>query len=713
MKTLEQKIADSATRLFDESYKKLCVDNDRVFALLLALQWVAAVVVALLVSPRTWIGEQDLVNVHVYAAIILGGLLSVVPVYINWKTPGAVLNRYINVIAQGLYSALFIHLSGGRIETHFHVFGSLAFFAFYRDIPVLLTGTVIVAVDHLIRGIWFPASAFGIFTTAEWRWLEHAGWVVFEDFFLGYSCIRGISEMKIVARKTAEVMAQHEIAENLVEQRTAELRAERNELQKKNETISTIYENVQSGFLLIDGRGVVQEGFTESIATLLNPDVRAGMGITSALALNERQGDHFLLLVEQIFEDIFPEHVSLAQLPAKYQIGNKTIRLESSVVRDADEKVRAILFTISDISDLERTERENQINKSLVTILQQKGAFTHFLAESRTLIEDCHRALKAGDQKRLRFQLHTMKGNASLFGMDSLAEMIHQIEDESEIKANHVESVENHLKAFVNSHGGVLGVDYENLDEDYFTVTRTQLGTLGRQLNLTSEQKAAKHVVSRWIVDLKRKPAKELVSPITKAGAIIAERLGKRVSFDVVNGDCMLDADYLRPVIQTLSHLVRNAVDHGVEGPEMRGAKSETATVRVECGLQSDNWFIKITDDGRGINVDSLTTKALDMKYLTSDDAAKMSYDEKLQLIFRDGLSTASSISYLSGRGVGMSAVAEAVAALSGSIKVSSEANQGTEFYISIPLDPREALRDFEDAAGEGAYTNGMSSAAA
>lgn len=710
MKTLEQKIADNAKGLFEDSYKKLCIDNDRVFAWLLGLQWIAAIVVALVVSPRTWIGQTDQVNVHVFAGIFLGGLLSIVPVYINWKSPGNVVNRYVNVIAQGLYSALFIHLSGGRIETHFHVFGSLAFFAFYRDIPVLLTGTLIVAVDHLIRGIWFPASAFGIFTTAEWRWLEHAAWVVFEDFFLGYACIRGIAEMKIVARKTAEVMAQHEMAENLVEQRTGELKAERNELQKKNETISTIYSNVQSGFLLIDSSGVVQDGFTDSIAKLLSPQVRPGTRLTSALGLSERQSDHFLLLVEQIFEDIFPEHVSLAQLPTKYSVGGKTIRLESSVVRNSEDKVRAILFTISDISDLERTERENQVNKALVTILQQKGAFTHFLSETKMLLDDCRRALKAGDQKRLRFQLHTIKGNATLFGMDNLAELIHQIEDESEIKGEHIDSAETNIKAFVNSHSGVLGLDYGKLEEDYFTVTRTQLGSLGRQLNTTSEPKTAKSVVSRWIVDLKRKPAKELVSPISKAGSIIASRIGKQVNFEVVNGDCMLDADYLRPVIQTLSHLVRNAVDHGVESADQRGSKGETATVRIECGLNDGNWFIKISDDGRGVNVDSLVKKAIDLKYLSAEDAAKLSHQEKLALIFRDGLSTAASITYLSGRGVGMSAVAEAVAALSGAINVSSEMHKGTEFTITIPLDPHESMRDFD---GPGMNGNEKSAASA
>ncbi|MBC7537711.1 MAG: GHKL domain-containing protein [Bacteriovorax sp.] len=217
---IQLKISQNSKKLFFDSYKQLCIDNDRVFAVLLGLQWIAAIVVAVVISPKTWIGAQDLVNVHIYAAAIIGGLLSIFPIYLIWKNPGAEINRYANVIAQGLYSALFIHLSGGRIETHFHVFGSLAFFAFYRDIKVLLVGSIIVTVDHLIRGIWFPQSAFGVLAQADWKWVEHAAWVMFEDFFLGYTCIRGIKEMKLVAQKTAEVMMQHEHAEEIIKKRT-------------------------------------------------------------------------------------------------------------------------------------------------------------------------------------------------------------------------------------------------------------------------------------------------------------------------------------------------------------------------------------------------------------------------------------------------------------------------------------------------------------
>src|SRR5258708_27091531 len=100
----------------------------------------------------------------------------------DWRKFPKMLNlRYTIAVAEMLSGALLIHLTGGRIETHFHVFGSLAFLSFYRDWRVLLVASVVVALDHVIRGWFWPESVYGITTGAEWRWLEHAGWVVFID----------------------------------------------------------------------------------------------------------------------------------------------------------------------------------------------------------------------------------------------------------------------------------------------------------------------------------------------------------------------------------------------------------------------------------------------------------------------------------------------------------------------------------------------------
>src|SRR5205814_10316677 len=153
-------------------------------AFLMGVQWVFGIVAALIISPRTWAGMGSQVHPHVWAAVILGGILSTPPILLAVFLPGRALTRYVISIAQMLWSALLIHLTGGRIETHFHVFGSLAFLAFYRDWKVLVPATVVVAADHLVRQLYWPESVYGVSSPEWWRFLEHAGWVIFADIFL-------------------------------------------------------------------------------------------------------------------------------------------------------------------------------------------------------------------------------------------------------------------------------------------------------------------------------------------------------------------------------------------------------------------------------------------------------------------------------------------------------------------------------------------------
>lgn len=179
--------------------------TDRLFGSLMVVQWAFAILIAFTISPRTWAGNQSSTHVHVYAALLVGGLLTIVPAWLAFRRPGAVLTRHLLAAAQLLMSALLIHLTGGRIETHFHIFGSLAFLAFYRDWRVLITATVVVAAEHLVRGLWFPLSIFGVATGSLWRVLEHAGYVIFEDVILLLACARGVRELRDLARKQAEL----------------------------------------------------------------------------------------------------------------------------------------------------------------------------------------------------------------------------------------------------------------------------------------------------------------------------------------------------------------------------------------------------------------------------------------------------------------------------------------------------------------------------
>jgi signal transduction histidine kinase len=239
------------------------------FAWLMVCQWLAGIGAALWISPRTWIGTTSQVHVHVWAAILLGGAISSLPVFLAFKRPGYAFTRHTIAVAQMLTSALLIHLTGGRIETHFHVFGSLAFLAFYRDWRVLISATVVVAVDHFLRGVFLPQSVFGVLTPSSWRWLEHAGWVIFEDVFLLISIQQGLRDMRQVAERQARLEAVNESIEQRVRERTHDLQRE---IQERIET-QTKLEETHLQLLQVSrqaGMAEVATGVLHNVGNVLN-----------------------------------------------------------------------------------------------------------------------------------------------------------------------------------------------------------------------------------------------------------------------------------------------------------------------------------------------------------------------------------------------------------------------------------------------------------
>lgn len=219
VESVNESVNERADAVFRGHQQALYRKTDRMFAYLMMVQWLAAIVFALLVGPFTWVGARSQVHVHVWAAVILGGIISVVPAGIALRFPGEVATRHIIAVAQMLMGALLIHLTGGRIETHFHIFGSLAMLAFYRDWRVLVPATMVVALDHMVRGHFWPQSVYGVLIVSEWRWVEHAAWVVFEDIFLVIACVRGTRELREIAERTAVLEeANRDSARHAIEQ---------------------------------------------------------------------------------------------------------------------------------------------------------------------------------------------------------------------------------------------------------------------------------------------------------------------------------------------------------------------------------------------------------------------------------------------------------------------------------------------------------------
>src|SRR5439155_13503208 len=214
---------ERSAALFAEHHQVIFKRTDRFFASLMVLQWITGILFALWVSPKTWAGSSSQTHIHVYAAVFLGGLITGFPAVLALVWPGRVLTRHAVAVGQMLVSALFIHLTGGRIETHFHVFGSLAFLTFYRDWRVLVSATVVVAADHFVRGVYWPQSVYGVLLADPWRWLEHAGWVLFEDAFLLISIRQGVAEMIGMAERQAKLEAVNKNIERKIAERTQAL----------------------------------------------------------------------------------------------------------------------------------------------------------------------------------------------------------------------------------------------------------------------------------------------------------------------------------------------------------------------------------------------------------------------------------------------------------------------------------------------------------
>jgi PAS domain S-box-containing protein len=207
---IKERLSKRAEELFQEQQQNIYRQTDQLFAKLLLWQWLATVLIAVFVSPQTWAGQTSTIHTHVWASIFIGGAISLFPIWLTRAWPGAAITRYVIAVGQMLMSALLISVTGGRIETHFHVFGSLVILSFYRDWRVLIPATIVVAVDHFVRGVYWPYSVYGVLNATPLRSIEHAAWVVFEDIFLVISCLRSIGEMRSIANRTAELEASEE-----------------------------------------------------------------------------------------------------------------------------------------------------------------------------------------------------------------------------------------------------------------------------------------------------------------------------------------------------------------------------------------------------------------------------------------------------------------------------------------------------------------------
>lgn len=216
----------------------------------------------------------------------------------------------------------------------------------------------------------------------------------------------------------------------------------------------------------------------------------------------------------------------------------------------------------------------------------------------------------------------------------------------------------------------------------------TTIGQVEEHSPLYAQLRKFTRELQRTALELKTDSARNLFGKIQRSVRDLSKKLDKKITVELSGEDLEIDRDLIGRLEEPLLHIIRNAVDHGIEPSSERLASKKPAggTVRVTAGRRGNHIEISIFDDGRGLDRERILAKAIDQGIVDAKDAGKMRDQEVYDLIFLNGFSTASSVGYVSGRGVGMNIVKETVRAAKGRIVTETESGRFTRFILLFPL---------------------------
>lgn len=194
--------------------------------------------------------------------------------------------------------------------------------------------------------------------------------------------------------------------------------------------------------------------------------------------------------------------------------------------------------------------------------------------------------------------------------------------------------------------------------------------------------------LQRRALELRTTPLSRVVDPLPRMAREVARRLGKRVELSIEGAEIELDRSILDRLSDPLVHLIRNAVGHGIEMPSAReeAGKNEVGQIWIDARRVKDSIRISIRDDGAGIDLDRVRARAIAEGILLADLAEDLSPEQLAALVFQPGVSTAESVSELSGRGVGMDAVRATIESLGGQVEIATQRGRGTTTTMVVPI---------------------------
>ncbi|MCB9496087.1 MAG: chemotaxis protein CheW [Fibrobacteria bacterium] len=267
---------------------------------------------------------------------------------------------------------------------------------------------------------------------------------------------------------------------------------------------------------------------------------------------------------------------------------------------------------------------------------------------------------------------------------------------------------ERSIDAFLGYVGELVVVEevFQHLNHQVHDLDLDRMEEFVQRLRQNTDTFAAlSRALRESILQLRRLPARQVLQKVPRLAHDVASRCGKQVKVEIVGEELQIDKSHLDLLDAPLTHLVNNAVDHGIEIPALRvqNGKGPEGRIRIELREHEDNLVLELGDDGGGLNLAALHRKAEEMGLVSAGQA--LDQNQIVSLLFQPGVSTSATISETSGRGVGMDVVRRQITDAGGRVEVETHAGRGTTFRIILPHAVRtQIIEGFVVRVGEGKF---------
>jgi two-component system chemotaxis sensor kinase CheA len=485
---------------------------------------------------------------------------------------------------------------------------------------------------------------------------------------LGSSFNRMVDEL---ANSYRELEQMNRTLEQKVEARTAELAL-------KNRDMRLVLDNVDQGFINLSPHGVmagersavVAQWFGASDQTQPFWDYVAHFSRSFAVA--------FRLAWSQIDDGFLPLEVCLSQLPSQLTQANRTWSFRY-LPFNRDGELEGVLMVIADVTDRLAREREEaehgELMQGFKKLMLDRSGFTSFLQDATAMVNQIVSPSATADIQALKRTLHTLKGNAGVMGLTVVAQLCHALETQLAEEASMTQRTLAELRSRWTAITAHITTFIGASDQRMIEVPEVEYAALISRLSTTDRQSEVLRQLLSWQLE----PAHKPLSRLGDQARSLARRLGKgELELDVGGQDVRLDPQQWAPFFNELVHVVRNAVDHGLEqsGERLALGKPANGTLVLRARIEGDTLTFEITDDGRGIDWAAIADRAKELGLPHGNHA------ELLQALCADGLTTRGSASELSGRGVGMASFHQRVKQLQGRLEVRSAKGVGTSWFV-------------------------------